>query len=348
MMLATPQTTAEKMSSGNVTFPTFFQNDKLFDAEPDDDWFEYCTSAAQAGMSLGLSMVIHARTLVKLTNAFLPVLSGNAFDTEAASYPEMAMGVSLGVNTVQAFWGRSKNTGKSEADKVLIERFRNVFEETQALHAVEVKTLHSQLERSKEDVQRAETAQRGIALQAAAEVGAARTELHKATSAAEKVAGNLEEANNLLDTCRESTNKLKEKLGSCPEQLKQLNWAKFLAQLFSSAFGLVGWMLMFAMNIVGFVFSFPKLITFVVYLLFCFFLPAWGAGVTLCALCAMVFCAATTPTPAPANDLTKEIEELTKINAELAEKHNQLQDQLTATKTLYKQKKVELAAKKKA
>ena len=118
MMLATPQTTAEKMSSGNVTFPTFFQNDKLFDAEPDDDWFEYCTSAAQAGMSLGLSMVIHARTLVKLTNAFLPVLSGNAFDTEAASYPEMAMGVSLGVNTVQAFWGRSKNTGKSEADKV--------------------------------------------------------------------------------------------------------------------------------------------------------------------------------------------------------------------------------------
>lgn len=62
----------------------------------------------------------------------------------------------------------------------------------------------------------------------------------------------------------------------------------------------------------------------------------------------MVFCAATTPTPAPANDLTKEIEELTKINAELAEKHNQLQDQLTATKTLYKQKKVELAAKKKA
>ena len=58
----------------------------------------------------------------------------------------MAMGVSLQVgNTVGALWGRSKNTGKSEADAALIERFRGVLcGGTSSLHAVrERKPLRS-------------------------------------------------------------------------------------------------------------------------------------------------------------------------------------------------------------
>ena len=287
MMLATPQTTAEQQIPGNVTrFSTFHPNDNLFDAEQASFW-DTVANTMTTGFSFGITAVVHKTNLQKVGTVFLPMLKGNGPDWSKASVPEMAMALQVG----WGLWGQTKNTGKSEANAALIETFRGYYAEAQAASEAREKNTRRELERSKKETQQAKEEQRGDAAHWAAEVQKARTDARRATSDAEKAAEKLESANDLTNECVDAKNELKEKLGSCPEQLKQLNWAKFLAQLFSSAFGLVGWMLMFAMNIVGFVFSFPKLIVyllFVVYLLFCFFLPAWGAGFTLCA---MVCCA---------------------------------------------------------
>jgi len=344
MMLATPQTTAEQQSSGkNVTWDTSFENE--FGAE-EPSWFDTVAYTMTTGLNLGLTAVANAHSLRKVGAVLLPMISGGAPDWKQASVPEMGGALLLGMRGVEVVWGPNKNTGKSEANKALIETFRGVWEETQALHAVEVKNLHSQLERSQQDVQNAQAKERGAALQAAADVEAARTNLNQAHSAAEKVAEKLQEANNLLDTCTKTTNELREKLASCPNQL---NLAKLLQGLFSATFGLVAAMLMFAMNIVQFTINFRNLITPVVYALFCFFLPAWGAGGTLCGLCAMVFYAVTAKTKLEAateNKLTTKIDELAKINNELTEKHNQLKKEMAAEKAIRKKEKERYAAAK--
>jgi len=301
MMLATPQTTAEQVPDDAVreTFEDFKQHDWQY-VPPTKSWTETIVGAMTTTWNLGTQVAVCMPALKKTLATVVPMASGQAPNFAQASYQELAFTATFATNVVRAVWPSDNNPGSPTPEMIQLMGF---FKDEQTRMNTQIRNLYEQLEASRQEVEKVERKRTGdkiLAAQNAAEdqnrIQKLESSLSKSTEALDakiddtkKLESELKTCPSDLGQCQTKRDGLENELGELKNKLDALNdWLKLLTKLFSMACGVMAWVFMVVMNVVAVTTIWRKLIPPFMCGVFCFFLPDWGAGFTLCA---MVCCA---------------------------------------------------------